>query len=427
MLVADMVRLLTASAAALWLVCPASGHAQDLQHAPMEKMDHELRADDDASPWRLHVDGTLFATLNVQGGRRGDTDFRSQNWLMVMGTHALGRGTVTLTGIFSAEPLTVGQPGYSSIFQEGESYHGLQITDHQHPHDLFMQLSAAWRVPLGRGLHATLAAAAVGDAALGPPAFMHRPSSAENPTAPLSHHVFDSTHLASSVMFAGVDRGPVTLEGSVFHGREPDENRYDLDFGAPDSWSARMWLRLGSDWTLQASHGYLHQPELLEPGDQRRTNVSLSWFRQRGNTYSAAMVAVGQNARRYSTVGAVLVEATRRFERVTIYGRAERTEVETEILLFPTIVHVPHPGELVDAVGTFTAGGIRDVVRLKGVVIGVGADASWYTVPPLLRVTHGDHPMSAHVFVRVAPAQFGTRMWNMTMGGAMRTQSAHHH
>jgi hypothetical protein len=384
-------------------------------------------AADDASSWRLHVDGTVFGTFNMQGGRRGETDFRSQNWLMVMGTRSLGPGRVTLTGMFSAEPFTVGQPGYSEIFQEGESYRGLQITDHQHPHDLFMQVSAAWRVPLARGLHLTLAAAPVGDAALGPPAFMHRPSSGENPTAPLSHHVFDSTHLASSVVFAGIERGPLTLEGSAFHGREPDENRYDLDFGAPDSWSARLWLRFGSDWTLQASHGYLHEPELLEPGDQRRTNASLSWFRRRGDRYTAALIAVGQNARRYATLGAVLVEATHRSSRFTIYGRAERTEVETEILLFPGIVHVPHPGELVDAVGAVTAGGIRDVVRVKSMLIGVGADLTVYGVPPLLKITHGAHPVSAHVFVRVAPAGFGSRMWNMTMGGPSAIRAAHHH
>jgi hypothetical protein len=382
---------------------------------------------EEASAWRLHLDGTLFGTLNIQGGRRGETDFRSQNWLMAMGTHRLGSGALTLTGMFSAEPFTVGQPGYSSIFQEGESYRGLQITDHQHPHDLFMQLSAAWRVPLGRGLNMTLAAAPVGEAALGPPAFMHRPSSVENPTAPLSHHIFDSTHVASSVLLVGIDRGRLTLEGSVFHGREPDEHRYDLDFGAPDSWSARMWLRVGSEWTVQASHGYLHEPELLEPGDQRRTNVSVSWLRQRGDTYTAAMIAVGQNSRRYSTVGSVLLEATRRSARFTIYGRAERTLVETEILLFPEQVHVPHPGELVDPVGAFTAGGIRDLLRVKGVLIGVGADTTFYAVPPLLKITHGEHPVSARVFLRVAPANFSSRMWNMTMGGHVPAGPTHEH
>jgi hypothetical protein len=425
MVIVPILRWLATTAAAVWLL-QAALHARELQPSSMTANQGQHVHAEDPSTWRLHLDGTLFGTFNVQGGRRGETDFRSQNWLMVMGARSLGAGDLSLTGMFSAEPLTVGQPGYSEIFQEGESYHGVQITDHQHPHDLFMQISAAWRVPLGRGFSVTLAAAPVGDAALGPPAFMHRPSSAENPAAPLSHHVFDSTHLASSVALVGIERGPVSIEGSVFHGREPDENRYDLDLGAPDSWSARMWLRLASDWTLQASHGYLHEPELLEPGDQRRTNVSVSWFRQRGNTYGAVLVAVGRNARQYSTVGAVLVEATKRFERFTIYGRAERTELETEILLFPRIVHVPHPGELVDAVGAFTAGGIRDFARIKGVTIGVGADATFYAVPPLLKVTHGEHPVSMHLFMRIAPAQSAGRMWNMTMGGPRQGGSRHH-
>ena len=89
-------------------------------------------------------------------------------------------------------------------------------------------------------------------------------------------------------------------------------------------------------------------------------------------------------------VGSVLLEATRRSARFTIYGRAERTLVETEILLFPEQVHVPHPGELVDPVGAFTAGGIRDLLRVKGVLMGVGADTTFYAVPPLLKITHGE-------------------------------------
>ena len=38
----------------------------------------------------------------------------------------------------------------------------------------------------------------MGEPALGPVPFMHRASAAENPTAPIAHHIFDSTHIASS-------------------------------------------------------------------------------------------------------------------------------------------------------------------------------------------------------------------------------------
>ena len=72
---------------------------------------------------------------------------------------------------------------------------------------------------------------------------MHRASAAENPLAALSHHTFDSTHIAFGVVTAAVDHGRWVVEGSVFNGREPDEHRWDFDFGALDSVSGRVWFR----------------------------------------------------------------------------------------------------------------------------------------------------------------------------------------
>jgi hypothetical protein len=244
---------------------------------------------------------------------------------------------------------------------------------------------------------------------------MHRPSSSENPTAPLSHHVFDSTHIVDGVVLARLERGAFAVEGSVFHGREPDEDRYDIDLGALDSWSFRAWYRPSPQWTFQVSHGFLNQPEQLEPGNQRRTNGSVSWFRQHGSDYSAFTVAIGQTVRTYSVVGALLAEGTEHVGRLTVYGRFERVSVETEILLFPEVIHHPHPGELVDPVLAYTAGGIRDVATIGGVLVGVGGDVTLYGPPPLLQITHGDHPVGFHIFVRVARTP-DKRMWNATMG-----------
>ena len=379
--------------------------------------------------WTTAFDGQLFATLNRQGGPRGDTELRSQNWLMGMASRPIATGRLTLSGMVTAEPLTIGAAGYSEIFQEGEAYHGRQITDHQHPHDLFMQLAAAWRVPLSDRTTFTLVGGPVGEAALGPVAFMHRASSAENPSAPLSHHIFDSTHIVEGVVLGRLDRGPVSVEGSVFRGREPDEHRYDLDLGALDSWSARIWLRPNPEWTLQASYGFLHEPEQLEPGDQQRTNASASWFRQRGSDYSAVTAAVGWNARQYSTVHAVLVEGTRHVGRTSLYGRFEDLTVETEILLFPEMLHIPHPGELVDPIQALTAGSVRDVATTKGLSWGLGGDVTFYRVPPLLQFTHDPHPVSFHLFLRIVRASPSGRMWNSTMAGhgAGHDGMMHHH
>jgi hypothetical protein len=256
---------------------------------------------------------------------------------------------------------------------------------------------------------------------------MHRPSAAENPSAPLSHHIFDSTHVASGVVLAGISTGPLALEGSIFRGREPDEHRYDLEFGALDSWSARLWFRPTPQWSFQASHGFLHEPEQLEPGDQRRTSASASWLQMRDSGWSAVTAAVGWNARTYSTVHAVLVEGTHRVGRTAVFGRAEYRTVETEILLLPQVVHRPHPGELVDPITALTAGVVRDVADVRGTSIGVGADATVFRVPELLTFTHGERPLSFHVFVRIRPPSRGGRMWNMTMGDGMHGAEMHHH
>ena len=85
----------------------------------------------------------------------------------------------------------------------GEAYRGLQVSDHQHPHDLLMQISAAWRLVLGEHAGLTIAGGPVGEATLGPVAFMHRPSAAENPTvAP-----FDATKLPTTGRTAPANSG----------------------------------------------------------------------------------------------------------------------------------------------------------------------------------------------------------------------------
>jgi hypothetical protein len=375
--------------------------------------------------WSIAVDGVLFATLDKQGGRRGETQFRSQNWLMAAGSHQLGPGSFSATAMVSAEPLTAYGKGYAQIFQVGEAYEGLQITDHQHPHDLFMQLSAAWSVPLGDRTRLTFAGGPVGEPALGPVPFMHRASSAENPTAPIAHHIFDSTHIANGVILGRIDRGIASVEGSVFRGRESDDVRYDLDVGALDSWSIRGWVRPTSSWSIQASYGFLEEPEALEPGDQRRSSASASWSRHRPSGFTAVTAAVGRNRRQYSTVDSVLLEGTHKAGRWSVYGRFERTDVETEVLLFPNTVHVPHPGELVDTVRAFTVGSVRDVATIRGLALGLGGDVTFYGVPEILQNTHDARPVSFHVFLRIARSDLGRRMWDMTM--AQHGSAGHQH
>jgi hypothetical protein len=348
-------------------------------------------------------DGNLFLTFNYQGGSRGHHDFRSQNWLMMMGSRGLGRGTFGVSAMASLEPATIGAEGYSQIFQLGEAYQNLPVTDRQHPHDLFMQLEAGWRVPVGK-TELSVEGGPVGAPAFGPIAFMHRLSASENPVAPLTHHTFDSTHIAMGTATAGVRRGPFMLEASVFRGREPDEHRWDLDLGALDSHSARLTWRAGRGLEFQVSRAYLYQPELLEPGNQKRMNASGSWVHMRpSGGFTALTVMAGRVTRTYSWTSALLAEGVHWMGQQAVYGRYEGTGLETEHLLFPKLVHPPHPGEFVDPLHAMTLGGVRRVMASYRMDLAVGGDLTFYHVPSRLQPTHGDRPVSAHLFLRLRP------------------------
>jgi hypothetical protein len=245
---------------------------------------------------------------------------------------------------------------------------------------------------------------------------MHRPSAAENPAAPLGHHTLDSTHIAMGVITAALDHGPFTIETSLFHGGEPDDNRWDvMDPGALDSWSVRAWYEPSAEWQFQISHGFLEQPEAAEPGDVRRTTASASWFKRRPDGFTAATVAIGRNDKENGAFHALLAEATDRHGQTTLYGRLESVQTETALLQFGTAIDAGHD-EAPSGVTALTLGAVREVSRWRGFEIGVGGDVTGYVVPDALRPTYSSHPTSFHLFLRVRPpAGHMGRMWNMRM------------
>src|SRR2546425_6669389 len=170
-----------------------------------------------------------------------------------------------------------------------------------------MQRAGVWRIPLNDSTGFTIAGGPAGEPALGPVAFMHRASAFENPTAPLGHHTFDSTHIAFGVVTAAVDHGPFVAEASIFNGREPDQNRWDFEFGRLDSISGRLWYRPTPQWELQVSSGRLVNPEQLEPGNIVRTTASLSWTQKNDDDLSAFTTGVGRNDSDHGSRNAMFV------------------------------------------------------------------------------------------------------------------------
>src|SRR5947208_13753461 len=102
---------------------------------------------------------------------------------MAAASRPLGGGRLELRGMLSAEPWTIGGRGYPLLLQSGESYRGAPLHDHQHPHDLFMELAPLYERPVARNVGLSFYLAPVGETAVGPVAFPHRPSGAGYPAA----------------------------------------------------------------------------------------------------------------------------------------------------------------------------------------------------------------------------------------------------
>lgn len=369
----------------------ASGTSWQPDSTPHEGL-HRRRGE-----WTAMTHGTLDLVYDRQGGARGGEKNFAAGMLMGTARRPLGPGTFGLRAMLSIDP-AMGPSGYPLLLQTGESADGRrELVDRQHPHDLFMELSASYGAALGERSALFAYFGLPGEPALGPPAFMHRLSGAEIPEAPLSHHWLDSTHISEGVSTAGASHGAWKLEGSVFTGREPDQYRWDVEPPKFDSYSGRLSWNPGRDWALQASWGRLESPEALEPGtDVRRFTASASANARLGGGLQQATFAYGRNDEKPGRVlDAYLLEAAAKWaQRHTVFARAERVEKD----------ELAAPGEplhgSVFVVGKISVGYRRDFARRKRSLWGVGGLASVYATPSALRPAYGRAPVSIMLFVR---------------------------
>jgi hypothetical protein len=348
--------------------------------------------------WDVMAHGVIFLTYNQQGGLRGAGKAESVNWLMTMEQRRLGRGTLLLRQMFSAESLTSPHPGFPELFQTGETYHGQPLVDHQHPHNVFAELSASFLLPITEHMSWLLYGGPSAEPALGPVTYIHRASGSELPAAPLSHHLQDSTHTSFGVVTTGFVVERVKVEGSVFNGREPNEERWSIQPAALDSWSARASIAPGRNWTAQYSYGRLIHPEALEPGNERRQSASVEYNRplQEGNWATSLVWGHKHKDDTGVNLNSYLLESTLNFKRSNYaYTRIELVDKDE---LFPQAA--THPAYRIAAC---TFGGVRDLVQSRLWQLGLGADVTFYGKPALLDAAYGNNPVSFRVFLRVRP------------------------
>jgi hypothetical protein len=345
--------------------------------------------------WTLMAHGVVNLVYDHQSGPRGDDKAFASGMLMGMARRPLGNGTLQFRAMLSPEPL-MGKRGYPLLLASGETANGRdRLIDRQHPHDLFMELSASVSQTIGRKGSVFLYAGLPGEPAFGPPAFMHREAIMDSPEAPISHHWLDSTHISFGVVTAGLVLNRVKIEASRFNGREPDQHRWNIETGPLDSTAIRVSWNPTDRLSLQGSWGHFADPEQLEPGvDQKRWSASALYADEIAPGWKfAGTLAWGRKVIEHHKDDAYVAEAALKHGGWTLFGRGEMTENRE-------LTEGTHgPAYRVGKVG---AGVVRDFQVADHLAIGAGGLVSLNFVPDALAPLYGGHrPTGAMGFVRL--------------------------
>jgi hypothetical protein len=241
----------------------------------------------------------------------------------------------------------------------------------------------------------------------------------DNPFAPLGHHWQDATHIAFGVVTAGVFGRTWKIEGSIFNGREPDEERWNIERLRLDSYSARLTLNPGRNWSISVGHGYFAgaKDQSVDHDDHNGAIVPhhASMHRLTGAVlHGAALGTEGQWASAiiyganttsdHKHSQSVAFESEAILDRWnTILARAELAQKSAEELSLDD-----PPFNLANErrfnVAAFSLGYIRELGRGWGTTVGVGAMATVNAVPSVLEDAYGSRtPLGAVVFLRVRP------------------------
>jgi hypothetical protein len=359
----------------------------------------------DKTDWMFH--GNIFLRYTntdiFKNGKRGNDKVDAPNWFMAMMNRKIGKkGLFNATAMLSLDRLTEGGGGYPLLFQSGETWKGRRLVDLQHPHDLFSALSIGYTQMINKDIDVFGYVGYPGEPALGAPAFMHRVSSMNNPDAPLGHHWQDATHITFGVGTLGFRYKQLKLEGSVFTGREPDEDRYDFDKARFNSYSYRLSYNPTANWALQFSQGFIKEPEALEPGvDITRTAASVLYAKSinANKHYSAALIwglnDKGEDHKEHS----LLLEDNYQFGKNALFSRYEFLQKSTEELDLEDEL-----GHATFNVHVFSLGYNRRLLQ-KGVFeMTAGSKATFNFPAKELKPLYGDLPVGFQVYLQLRPS-----------------------
>ena len=340
---------------------------------------HTVRGD-----WMVMTHAMLNLVYDTQSGPRGGDKTFVAGMLMTSARRDFDDGSkLHLRAMLSPDPL-MGKSGYPLLLAAGETADGVNpLVDRQHPHDLFMELSASYSKRLSDKDSVYGYIGLPGEPAFGPPAFMHRMSAMDSPEAPITHHWLDSTHIVFGVTTLGWAHDRFKIETSAFKGRE----------------SIRAAWNPSDDWSLQASYADVSAPEQLEPDeDETKWSASAIHTRRLGDDgWWSSTMAWGRKTNDHgeSKDGWLLESAVHPNDRWTVFARAERIETDE---LVPGVGGGHGP---LYTVSKASVGAVRDWRIAKHVRFGLGGLYAMNRVPTALEPLYGGDPDGAMLFVRL--------------------------
>ena len=337
--------------------------------------------------WILMFMGFSYFITDVQRGKRGDQGLFDENMFMFMTQKDFDPCIVAFRSMFSLEPLTVGKCGYPLLLQTGETCNGkTPLIDRQHPHDLIDELALVFTYAPTEKTSIFFYAGLPGEPAIGPPTYIMRFSSEYIPETPLGHHWMDSTHITFGVLTFGFIHSGLKLEVSGFKGREPDQDRFDIEKPKIDSYSLRFSLNPTNDLAFQASYAALKSPEQLHPDvNTKRICVSSIYNKNfnDSNLQAAAILGINKN-NPGRTLPSFLVEATAEIHKKHIVF--SRFEIQQNDELFEE----PCPfADQVFTVEKLTFGYVYEFLTAHHIKWGFGGLIDFPIVPSKIKNCYG--------------------------------------